>query len=77
MIWTMVQVPAVWLHANVTCVFKKGKRMVAANYRGLSIGANMSCILAKIIIGGLKKTYEKHISEAQYGNRSTNDAILW
>ena len=77
MIWTMVQVPAVWLHANVTCVFKKGKRMVAANYRGLSIRANMSHILANIIVGRLEKAYEKHISEAQYRNRSTNDAILW
>jgi retron-type reverse transcriptase len=79
MIWTMVQVPAVWLHANITCLFKKGLRKLAANYRGLSIGANMSRIIAKIIINRLKKAYEKHISEAQYGfrqNRSTNDAIL-
>ena len=39
----------------------------------------MSRILAKIIINGLQKTYEKNISEAQYGfrqNRLPNDAIF-
>ena len=52
---------------------------VAANYCGLSIGANMSRILAKIIISGMKATYEMHISETQYGfhqNRSTSDGIF-
>lgn len=34
MIWPMVV--AVWLHANVTCIFKKGSRKLVANYGGLS-----------------------------------------
>ena len=58
---------------------KKGLRSVAANYRGLSIGANMRRILAKIITNRLKQAYETHISNTQYGfrqNRSTADGIF-
>ena len=42
LVWTLVKVPLVWLHCNITCLFKKCLRSVASNYRGLSIGANMS-----------------------------------
>ena len=52
---------------------------LAENYRGLSIGANMSHILAKIIMSRLKDAYENHIGEEQYGfrqNRSTSDGIF-
>ena len=69
MIWTLVKVPIMWLHANFTCLYKNGLRSVAANYRGLSIGANMSRILAKIITNKLKQAYETHISNTQYGFR--------
>jgi hypothetical protein len=79
LIWNTVTVPTEWLHATITCLFKKGIRKLAANYRGISIGANMSRILEKIIILRLKEAYEKSISEAQFGfrqNRSTNDGIF-
>ena len=79
LIWNTVTVPTEWLHATITCLFKKGIRKLASNYRGISIGANMSRILAKIIILRLKEAYEKSISEAQFGfrqNRSTNDGIF-
>ena len=75
----MVSVPMFWLHANITCLHKKGPFNIAKNYRGLSIGANMSRILAKIILKRLKEAYEKNISDAQFGfrrNRSTTDAIF-
>ena len=62
MIWTVVKVPIMWLHANITCLCKKVLISVAANYRGLSIGTNMSRILAKIITNRLKEAYETHIS---------------
>ena len=51
----------------------------AVNYRGISIGANMSRILAKIIMDRLKTAYETHIGKEQFGfrqNRSTSDAIF-
>ena len=79
LIWTLVKVPSVWLHSTITCLFKKGKMSLAENYRGLSIGANMSRILAKIVLNRLKEAYEKHIGEEQYGfrqNRSTSDGIF-
>ena len=59
LIWNTVTVPTEWLHATITCLFKKGIRKLAANYRGISIRANMSRILAKIIIMRLKEAYEK------------------
>ena len=79
LIWTCVKVPVIWLHATITCLFKKGIRSIAKNYRGLTIGANMSRMVAKIIIARLKEAYETNISEAQFGfrrNRSTPDGIF-
>ena len=79
LIWTLVIVPTTWLHASITCLYKKGARNVGANYRGLSIGANMRRIIAKIINGRLKEAYEMQISETQFGfrrNRSTSDGIF-
>ena len=79
LIWTLVKVPAVWLHCIITCLFKKGLMSLANNYRGISIGANMSRILAKLIMDRLKEAYECHISKAQYGfreNRCGPDAIF-
>ena len=52
---------------------------MASNYRGISISANMSRILAKIILGRLKEAYESHLGESQFGfrkNKSTSDAIF-
>ena len=79
LIWTLLVIPTTWLHASINCLYKKGARNLAANYRGLSIGANMSRIIAKILTERLKEAYEKHLSEAQFGfrrNRSTTDGIF-
>ena len=79
LIWTTLQVPKTWLHAEITSIFKKGSHSLASNYRGISIGANMSRILCKIIIERLKTAYESCISNAQFGfrkNRSTSDGIF-
>ena len=79
LVWTLVKVPTIWLHCSITCLFKKGAMSLASNYRGISIGANMSRILAKWIMERLKKAYEIHIGKDQYGfrqNRSTSDAIF-
>ena len=79
LIWTSVKVPSMWLHCSITCLFKKGLMSLAANYRGISIGANMSRILAKLIMDRLKNAYEAHIGKEQFGfrhNRSTSDALF-
>ena len=78
-IWTTVKIPSTWLHASITCLYKKGVMSLATNYRGISISANMSRILAKIILGRLKRAYESHLGESQFGfrkNKSTSDAIF-
>ena len=49
------------------------------NKRGISISANMSRILAKIILGRLKGAYENPLGESQFGfrkNKSTSDATF-
>ena len=79
LIWTLILTPSEWLHATINCLYKKGIMSDAKNYRGLSIGANMSRMIAKIIIDRFKLAYEANISEAQFGfrqNRSTSDAIF-
>ena len=51
----------------------------ARNYRDLSIGANMSRIIAKLLMNRLKEAYEKQLGKEQYGfrqNRSTSDGIF-
>ena len=79
LILSSLSVPKKWLHSEVTCLFKKGSWLVASNYRGISIGTNMSRILSKIIIERLKAAYESNINNAQFGfrkNRSTIDGIF-
>ena len=79
MIWTTLQVPGTWLQSEVTYLFKKGSRLLASNYRGISIGTNMGRVQCKIIIERLKDAYESNISDCQFGfqtNRSTTDGIF-
>ena len=79
LIWVMVVIPTTWLHASINCLYKKGPMNEAKNYRGISIGANMSRILAKLITNRFKLAYETNISEAQFGfrqNRSTADGMF-
>ncbi len=79
-VWTTFVVPSSWLISSITCLFKnKGSRSEASNYRGLSIMATCSKIILSIVISRIRNTYEKLISNFQFGfrsNRSTTDAIF-
>ena len=79
-IWTTFILPSSWLVSSITCLFKnKGSRSDAANYRGLSIMSTCSKIIIAIIISRIRSTYERIISNFQYGfrsNRSTTDGIF-
>ena len=78
-IWNTCTIPSTWLHSSITCLYKKGKMSEAKNYRGLSIGANMSRILAKIIMLRIQDAYELIMGNEQFGfrkNRSTTDGIF-
>ena len=66
LIWSSLKVPGTWLHSEITCLFKKGSRLLASNYRGISIGTNMSRILSKVIIDRLQDAYEFNLRERKY-----------
>ena len=78
-IWKNCILPSSWLISSITCLFKnKVSRSQAANYRGLSIMAKCSKIIISIVISRIRDTYERIISNSQFGfryNRSTTDAI--
>ena len=79
-IWTTFMLPSSWLISSITCLFKnKGSRSEPSNYRGLSIVSTCSKIIISIVISRIRNTYEKLISNCQFGfrsNRSTTDAIF-
>ena len=79
LIWINLAVPKSWLELKIVCLYKKGLKSLAENYRALSIGSNLSKIVPRIILNRLQGTYENNISEAQFGfrkSRSTCDAIF-
>ena len=79
-VWTSCILPSSWLISSITCLFKnKGSRSEAKNYRGLLITATCSKIIISVVISRIRDTYEKLISNCQFGfrsNRSTTDAIF-
>ena len=79
LIWMTFAVPKSWLQLKIVCLYKKGLKSLAENYRGLSVGANLSKIVPRIILNRLQHSYESNISETQFGfrkGRSTCDAIF-
>ena len=79
LIWLYLSVPKSWLEMKIICLYKKGLKSLAENYRALSIGSNLSKIIPRIILNRLQETYERNISESQFGfrkGRSTCDAIF-
>ena len=69
LIWITCTVPKSWLELTITCLYKKGSKSLAENYRALSVGANISKIIPRIILNRLNNTYETNISESQFGFR--------
>ena len=53
------RLPADWVKANVTPVFKKGDKSTAANYRPISL----TCILCKVLEHILASIITKHLDE--------------
>ena len=56
---TMLQiaVPKSWLELTIVCLYKKGLKSLAENYRALSIGSNLSKLIPRIILNRLQVTY--------------------
>ena len=78
-IWNLIAVPTTWLSANITCLFKKGSKSLAKNYRSIFVMNTISRILPIIILNRLGNTYEHLLMKNQFGfrkNPSTTDAIF-
>ena len=79
LIWTLVAVPKTWLSATITCLFKKGSKSLAKNYRSIFVMSTISRLLPKIILERFRDAYERLLMKNQFGfrkNRSTTDAIF-
>jgi hypothetical protein len=75
---TTGELPAVWKSANITPIFKKGKKEVCSNYRPVSL----TCILCKILESLIRDVIIKHMkkhnlfSNKQYGFINGRSTIL-
>ena len=75
---TSMQVPVKCLTASITCLYNKGRKSLAENYRGLSIIATVSKVVSVIVMERISEVYEHILMPSQFGfraNRSTIDAI--
>jgi hypothetical protein len=54
------KLPNDWLNANVSCIFKKGDKHAAENYRPVSLTSVPCKLLEHIICGHMMKHLEKH-----------------
>ena len=78
-IWNLIAVPTTWLSANITCLFKKGSKGLAKNYRSIFVRSTISRILPIITLNRLGNTYEHLLMKNQFGfrkNRFTTYAIF-
>jgi len=67
--WECEEVPGDWKIANLTPVFKKGKKEDAGNYQSVSLSSVSGKIMEKIILGVLEKHFKENavIGQSQHG----------
>ena len=66
------KLPDDWLNANISCIFKKGDKHAAENYRPVSLTSVPCKLLEHIICGHMLKHLEKHkvLTNLNHGFRS-------
>ena len=66
------KIPSDWKEANITAVFKKGDRNVAANYRPVSLTSLICKIQEHIIVSNILDHLDKHdlLTDCQHGFRA-------
>ena len=66
---TTGEIPQEWRLANVTAVYKKGKKINPANYRPISLTVNLCKVFESILRDKIMDHLEKHclIKESQHG----------
>lgn len=72
------RLPKDWKEANVTCIFKKGDKSAASNYRPVSLTSVVCKLLEKVIKEALLQHMDKHklLSDCQFGFRKHRHTIL-
>ena len=74
-IWRSESVPLNWGEYTVIPFFKKGKRTLCNNHRGISLTPVITKLLASIILHQLTPARENHIREQQAGFRPGRGCI--
>ena len=68
-IWLTRDIPEKWRVSSVTCLFKKGDRCLASNYRTLSISAVLLKAIMGIVLNRSREWYEAMLHDSQNGFR--------
>ena len=68
-IWETRDIPEKWRVSSVTCLFKKGDRSLASNYRTLSISAVLLKAIMGIVLNRSREWYEAMLHDSQNGFR--------
>lgn len=72
------KLPNDWKVANVTCIFKKGDKSSASNYRPVSLTSVVCKLLEKVVKEKILQHMDKHklLSDCQFGFRKNRHTIL-
>ena len=65
--WRTGEVPEEWRIANVTLVFKKGKKEAPGNYRPVSLTSVPGKALEQLVLGAISKQLEEKKVMSQHG----------
>lgn len=79
LVWSTLAVPALWLKGIITALHKKHSFSDPANYRGITITANLSRLIPIIILDRTREAYNRLLEACQCGFRpgvGCDDAIF-
>ena len=72
------KLPKDWKVANITCIFKKGDKTSASNYRPVSLTSVICKLLERVIKEVIIQHMDKHklLNDCQFGFRKNRNTIL-
>ena len=69
-VWTERMIPEEWRISRITCLFKKGSRLLPENYRTLSVSSVVLKAIMSIILVRSSAWYEAMLHDSQNGFRA-------
>ena len=77
--WRTGEVPEDWRKANVTPVFKKGKKEDPGNYRPVSLTSIPGKVMEQLILDVTSKQVEENkvIKSSQHGFTKGKSCLIW